>query len=81
MRAALLSLASAWERYLDQFVAWKVADAAAIEGDLVKMATAMVTSAARKCASGAAPSHSPDKQAIREQARDVMARPTACMPN
>ncbi len=44
-----MSFDEAWLSYLDQFVAWKGADAAALEGELVRMAAAMQASMLRKC--------------------------------
>ncbi|GFR44293.1 hypothetical protein Agub_g5504, partial [Astrephomene gubernaculifera] len=45
----LVSFDAAWCRYLDQFVAWKGADAAALESELVRCAVALESSMMRKC--------------------------------
>lgn len=84
-KARQLAFASAWERYLDQFVAWKTADAAAIERDITRMACKMVASAARKCGAavcGEAPLDRPDREAIRKQLvvdADIMRSRVACL--
>ncbi|EFJ46555.1 hypothetical protein VOLCADRAFT_92991 [Volvox carteri f. nagariensis] len=39
----------AWLRYLDQFVAWKGADAASLESELVRCSAALESSMLRKC--------------------------------
>jgi hypothetical protein len=54
LSSLLLGFDAAWARYLDQFSAWKSADAAALEADLVAMAVAMHASLARKCGAAAA---------------------------
>ncbi|KXZ46915.1 hypothetical protein GPECTOR_39g409 [Gonium pectorale] len=45
----LVAFDDAWLRYLDQFVAWKGADAAALESELIRCAAALETSMLRKC--------------------------------
>ena len=50
----LVCFDAAWVRYLDQFVAWKRADADALLTDLTACAAAMHTSLARKCGTAAA---------------------------
>ena len=50
----LVCFDAAWVRYLDQFVAWKRADADALLSDLSACAAAMHTSLARKCGTAAA---------------------------
>lgn len=67
-RALLRSFDEAWELYLDQFVAWKAADATALEADLVGVAVELLRSMFRKCGTvdrSVPLSH--DKEAIIEQ--------------
>ncbi|GLI67561.1 hypothetical protein VaNZ11_011759, partial [Volvox africanus] len=45
----LVQFDDAWLRYLDQFVAWKGADAASLEAELVRCAAALEASMLRKC--------------------------------
>ncbi|RMZ52764.1 hypothetical protein APUTEX25_000883, partial [Auxenochlorella protothecoides] len=46
--AALPAFDAAWVEYLELFVAWKAADAAALEADLIRIAVELQASAARK---------------------------------
>lgn len=67
-----------WVAYLEQFAAWKLADAAGLEGELIRMAVELESSKLAKLAPGSTGSSMPwrrseeDIQAMKEQvARDL----------
>ena len=80
-KALLLAFETAWRAYLTLFVAWKTADAAGLERDLVDMAAALHASVLRKLGTSvvaAATSGQPvelnhDRQAILDGVRDDIA--------